>query len=281
MSPMFRACCLLLAAALLACQPADTRYPDSPKRIVSLAPAVTEALFEIGAGDLLVGRSDYDQFPPEALQLPPVGTSITPGYEAIARLAPDLIVADSGVSVPLAELGRIAPTLSLQWLSTAEVVASIRQLGEITNHRAAADALASSLDAALSVPVPPDAETAMALIGLDGLGDGVLWYLGPGTLHGDAITAAGFRNAVNDPAATPQLSVERLIELNPDWLIVIDPRDGLEQSVRQELLNSLRKLDMLDAVKNERLRVIAGQRYLLPGPSVIDLVAELKAATQP
>jgi len=78
----------LLSALAFACQSRAPAPADAgPPRIVSLAPAVTETLFAIGAGGLVVGISDYCNYPPEALGLPRLGTSITPNYEAIARLA--------------------------------------------------------------------------------------------------------------------------------------------------------------------------------------------------
>ena len=62
-------------------QPAAT-----PRRIVSLVPAITETLFAIGAGDAVVGVSDYCAWPPEVTRLPRLGTTLTPAYETIARM---------------------------------------------------------------------------------------------------------------------------------------------------------------------------------------------------
>ena len=61
-------------------------------RILSLDPTLTESMFAIGAGDLLVGRSDYCKRPEAAAPLPTFGTSLTPNLEAIARLKPDRIL---------------------------------------------------------------------------------------------------------------------------------------------------------------------------------------------
>jgi len=63
-----------------------------PRRIVSTAPSITEALFALDLGSQVVGVSQYCDFPPEVAQLPKVGTDIKPNLEAIARLAPDLVV---------------------------------------------------------------------------------------------------------------------------------------------------------------------------------------------
>src|ERR1700736_2811991 len=70
--------------------------PAAPKsgllRIVSLAPSVTETLFALGAGDEVVGVSQYCDFPPAVRKLPRVGSFITPEIEAIVALRPSLVI---------------------------------------------------------------------------------------------------------------------------------------------------------------------------------------------
>jgi iron complex transport system substrate-binding protein len=65
---------------------------ERPRRIVSTAPSITEALFALGLGSQVVGVSRFCDFPPEVQTLPKVGTYIKPDPEAIARLAPDLVI---------------------------------------------------------------------------------------------------------------------------------------------------------------------------------------------
>ena len=76
-------------SALLLSLPAAAQ---SPARIVSLAPSVTEVLFEAGAGARVVGVTSYCRFPPAALSLPKIGGYLTPNYEALVALQPDLVV---------------------------------------------------------------------------------------------------------------------------------------------------------------------------------------------
>src|SRR5881628_3084282 len=62
------------------------------RRIVSLLPSFTEILFAIGAGDRLVGRTTWCDYPPEALAVPSVGDGMPPSVEAVAARRPDLVV---------------------------------------------------------------------------------------------------------------------------------------------------------------------------------------------
>ena len=63
-----------------------------PRRIISLVPAVTEMLYEIGAGPRVVAVSSYDTYPPEVRDLPNVGALLDPNVERILSLRPDLVV---------------------------------------------------------------------------------------------------------------------------------------------------------------------------------------------
>ena len=62
-----------------------------PKRIVSTFPSITETLFALGAGDRVVGVSNYCRYPAAALSLPKVGTYTKPDPEKIALLRPNLV----------------------------------------------------------------------------------------------------------------------------------------------------------------------------------------------
>jgi iron complex transport system substrate-binding protein len=62
-----------------------------PRRIISLAPSLTEILYALGAGDAVVGVTDYATYPPEVEAKPSVGGGINPNLEVIVALKPDLI----------------------------------------------------------------------------------------------------------------------------------------------------------------------------------------------
>jgi ABC-type hemin transport system substrate-binding protein len=80
-----------------------------PQRIVSTSPSITETLFALGIGDRVVGVSQFYNYPPEVQKLPKVGSYISPDAEAIARLAPDLVVLEQNSSA-------LAERLDLPWI---------------------------------------------------------------------------------------------------------------------------------------------------------------------
>ena len=89
------------ALGLSLLMPANVQAPVEPgTTLISLSPPITETLFEIGAGDQVVGRSDYCDFPPQVKDLPPCGSALQANAEAIIRLRAGLIdYLDKGVGV--------------------------------------------------------------------------------------------------------------------------------------------------------------------------------------
>src|SRR4051812_15867159 len=73
-------------------RPAPPPPPEVTQRLVVLSPGIAETLFAIGAGPRVAGVSDYTAWPPEAMTLPKVGSTLTPDFEAIARLRPTAIL---------------------------------------------------------------------------------------------------------------------------------------------------------------------------------------------
>ena len=111
----------------------EPREVDGPQRIVSLAPAITETLFALGAGAEVVGVSQYCDYPPEVARLPRVGTFLTPNIEAIAGRRPTIVIGLQ-TSSDLREIRALRAmgyrTLMVDDNSIAGIEASIRTVGD-------------------------------------------------------------------------------------------------------------------------------------------------------
>jgi iron complex transport system substrate-binding protein len=270
---------LLAALSVLAAGALDCRRPSpaqpSGSRIVSLAPGITDSLFEIGAGPQVVARSDYCDYPPEALRLPRVGTSLTPAYETITRLAPTLIIGEAGANARQRELEAIGRTLLLPWLTLSEIVESLRELGRRTRTEAAANALADRLQRRLAVPAPPDGPRVLLVIGYQPGKLDEIWFIRENSLHGAALHAAGAQNAVTEAVrGLPRLSPERLLEIDPDAIFVlVEP--GKTSSTDLAAWNAL---SPLRAVKNGQIRRLEAPEAYVHGPRILALVDRLAEA---
>src|SRR2546422_3615315 len=128
------------------------------RRIVSLLPSFTEILFAIGAGDRLVGRTTWCDYPPEALAVPSVGDGMPPSVEAVAARRPDLVVLyRSGPNVTAAEqLERLGIRSVLFDLNRLEELGPVaRRLGRLTGREVPAESLAAAMDRVVSQPPAP------------------------------------------------------------------------------------------------------------------------------
>lgn len=125
----------------------EVRLEAPARRIVSLAPHLTELLFDIGAGDAIVGASDYSDYPAAARRLPRVGGLAGIDLERIVALKPDLVVAwQSGTAqAQLAALGRLGiPVFHSEPHTLADVASTLERLGTLTAHTQQAAAQADA-----------------------------------------------------------------------------------------------------------------------------------------
>jgi iron complex transport system substrate-binding protein len=186
--------------------------PAAARRIVSLAPNLTEIVFAVGAGDRLVGVSDFSDYPPAAKSIPRVG-GFDASAEKIASLAPDLVLAngDAGAAKGAASSLQSAgvPVLAVPTASLDQVLAAIRTIGARLGRAEEAGRIAAGLEerraavrrraasrrrprAILLVwPEPPQAA-------------------GGGTFLADVLTEAGAGNLLEDRPGWPVLSAEWL-----------------------------------------------------------------------
>jgi ABC-type Fe3+-hydroxamate transport system substrate-binding protein len=100
-----------------------------------------------------------------------------------------------------------------------------------------------------------------------------LWFIKPNSLHGSALTAAGARNAVANPVqGLPRLSVEELLKLDPDDVLIMPPPHA-DLPHKQKMLQAFSALAPLRAVKEDRIAVFDGTQSV--GPSILELVDAL------
>lgn len=236
---MFRArSWLAVAATLWACAPADRAAPGSLtddaghaldlrreiSRIVSLSPATTELVFDLGAGDLLVGRTRYCQDPPQALGVPSVGEGFDPNVEAVTARRPDLVILyHSGANSAAAERMRAMgiETLSLRIDRLADLSRAARILGTLLDREERAESLIARLEAHLgSLRAAADRDGSKPSVAV------VVWdnppiVIGAGSFLSEIVDLAGARNVFEDISqSSATIDLETLAHRDPDFLVV-------------------------------------------------------------
>ncbi|MCP3104472.1 helical backbone metal receptor [Myxococcus sp. K15C18031901] len=271
---------LVLALTLSSgCQRSPSAPEPGARRIVALSPGISETLYALGAGDQVVGVTDYADWPPAVATVPRVGSTLTPQYEAIARLKPTLILDEKVKQAPAESLTALAPLKVLPWLTVADVAGSIRELGRVTGREAEAGTLASRVESTLGRAAPADGPRVLLALGDPEGSLSSIWYIRKGSLHGAALEAAGARNAVaEDVPGPPNLPVERLMTLDPDVILVLVAGKALSPEEEARHLEAWKKLAVLRAVKEDRVRVLSGADVQSTGPRILDVVDKLRAA---
>ncbi len=201
-----------------------------PETIVSVSPAMTEIVFALGQEDRLIGRSDFDDYPPEALEIPSVGAIDMPNVETIVALEPDMVLASSIFSEEafntLTELG-ITVVIVRDETSVEGMFDVISEVGQVIGSVSEADSLVSELEAEL---IAIQEETSLLFDGVEddekptvyycmGFGDYGEYTAGGDTFINDIIEMAGLKNAAGDITGWAY-SLEALIEADPDYILV-------------------------------------------------------------
>ena len=250
---------------------------DSYQRIVSLTPAITSTLVSLGASDKLVGISDYCADEPRVKHAKRVGSGLTPNYEGIVKLRPDLIVLETTKQGDYKKLEAIAQTRVLPWLTLDEVAAGIRTLGDLGEKPEKANVLSAKLSNVLGEPENENGPRVLLLMGLSSFDGGSLWFIKRNSLHGAGLRAAGARNAIDrDVSGAPSMSMEELLKVDPDMIINLVSQSALTESDREIYLKRMSEFGVLKAVQSNKVGFLVGKQYLGTGPEVLDFVTALK-----
>jgi iron complex transport system substrate-binding protein len=244
-------------------QPQSRDVPDTRMRIVSVMPPITETLFEIGAGEYVVGRSDWCEFPPPVRDLPSCGSARTPNVEAIARLEPTLIVGDDSVATAHEKLSGLGHAEFIPWLTAEEMLAGTRRLGRLTGCEEAANRLADELEPVLLAKEPADGPRVLLAMAHSPGQLQTVTFMRRNSMHGRVLYAAGGRNAADfDVTGVPNMSIEKAIELDPDMIILIAVAGDVTPDTREAILADWQRITPLRAVREGRIGLLHGKNMV-------------------
>lgn len=259
----------------------EVRLPRPAARIVSLVPSATETLLAIGAGDRLVGRTDFDTHPALG-RLPSVGGGMDPSVETLAALRPDLVIGwetrgDQRTRRRLEELG--IPVFAVEVDDTAAVFRAVASLGALAGRTGGADSLAAGLRRELaevraSVAGRPR-PTVFFLVWND-----PPMTAGPSTFISQVLGVAGGRNVFADLAGEwPNVSLEEIVRRQPDYLVLPQGEKGGAHDL--DKLRGAPGWRELRAMREGRAVAVDSELMNRPGPRLGEAARALRDALHP
>jgi iron complex transport system substrate-binding protein len=271
---------VLMIAVILSSRSAAAEY----KRIVSLAPAITEIVYAFGMDKQLVGVTDYCDYPEEARQKESVGGFINPSLEKIIALDPDIVVVSKngglkGIARKLDEFAIPIKIVSFYSLTDLyEAFRAVAALGdipergeeEVRRFDEKIEACRATLES-----VPP--RKVLFIRWRDPLS-----VAANGSLEDEIITITGGTNIVTGSKTRyPAYTAEAIALAQPDVIIDASYYNTPTEAERKEIARFWQKFGHLEAVKNDNVFIIKTDLHSVPGPRTVQFIDEMAHILHP
>ncbi len=237
------------AGAILAVLAATAGGGQETLRIISLAPHITELVFDVGAGEMLVGAVEYSDFPEQARQVPRIGDAFRLDRERIASLAPDLILAwHGGTARPVIKQLRSDgyEVVVLEGSEPEDVAAALQEIGRLTGHADEADRMARDFLRRLDELRERFARKSPVSVFVQ-VAARPLYTVNGQQMIGKVVNLCGGRNIFEDlKDLAPVVSEEAVVAANPRVILATGQADD-------DVFERWRRFALLDAVAGQRL----------------------------
>ena len=259
----------------------EVTFPFPPKRIVSLAPNVTEILFGLGLDEEIVGVSIHCNFPEKAKRKVRVGSYISLDFEKIASLNPDLIIATGAGNTRdmVDRLGKLGfQTYVVYPKNFKDILLSIAHIGQVVNRGKKAKAIIEGMRRRSErvIELTQDLPRPKVLVQI---GDVPIVTVGKGSFADDLVRLAGGENiAGKEKEVYPRLGMEEILKRSPEVIVIssMDPKGDY-----QKILQEWTRWKTIPAVKNGRIYLIDSDLLDRPSPRIIDGLEELARVLHP
>jgi iron complex transport system substrate-binding protein len=255
--------------------------PDSPLRVVALAPSVTEIVYALGQERRLIGVTEYSDFPPEAKGLYTVGSYVKLDLERIVALKPDLCIAikDGNPKDAVERLmGLNIPVYAVDPRSLDTVLYTIEKVGILLEAEDRAQTLVNSLQGRISrvSEIVARAERHPKVFIQIGLTPIV--SVGTHTFIHELIERAGGINLASGEAPYPRFSREQVLALAPDVIVItsMEKSSNFEQAKADWL-----QWPGLPAARDQRIFIEDANLFNRPSPRLVEGLERLARLIHP
>ena len=253
--------------------------PAKVDRVVSLAPNLTEIVFAVGAGDRLVGRTSYCDFPPEAKAVAEVGDTLHPSLERIIALKPQVVLVSTASQLEVFTQQLQGQNIAVYVTDPHDlegVFRSIGQIGEIVGEKDKANLLVQKLRERTNAVESAVKQKQPVRVFYQVSGE-PLYTIGHDSFITDLMRRAGGASVTADvPGAWPKYSNESALAARPEAIIL--PTGGSMGSANANVADALRQSP---AALQGRVYKINDDHLARPGPRSVDGLEEMARALHP
>ena len=259
----------------------EVTLPFPPKRIVSLAPNITEILFSLGLDEEIVGVSIHCNFPEKAKSRVRVGSYISLDFEKITSLKPDLIIATGAGNTRdmvdrLEKLG--FKTYAIFPKNFDDILQSVGHIGQVVNREKEARGIIEGMGKRKQRVVGLTQGLSPPKVFIQ-IGDAPIVTVGKGSFADDLIRLAGGENiAGKEKEVYPRFGMEEILKRSPEVIVIssMNPKGDY-----QKILHEWSRWKTLPAVKNGRIHLIDSDLLDRPSPRIIDGLEEIARVLHP
>ncbi len=256
-------------------------FPFPPRRIVSLAPNITEILFSLGLDEEIVGVSIHCNFPEKARGKARVGSYINLDFEKITSLKPDLIIATgAGNTRDLVDrLGKLGfPSYVIYPKNFNDILKSILHIGEVVNREKEAKGIVEGMRRRSQKVVELTKDLSRPKVFIQ-ISDAPIVTVGKGSFADDLIRLAGGENiAGREKEVYPRFGMEEILKRSPEVIVIssMNPKGDY-----QKILQEWNRWKTIPAVKNGRIHLIDSDLLDRPSPRIVNGLEELARVLHP
>ena len=258
--------------------------PQSPERVISLAPSITEIVFDLHRENCLKGVTKYSDFPEQAKKLPKIGSYIQIDLEKIVRLKPDLCIAVKDGN-PLQTVQRLCdlgiPVYAVNPMNLQSVMDMVTNIGDILNAQTRARALVFNMKSRIEKIKSIVAKSINKPKVFFQIGIAPIVSAGTDTFLNELINLGGGINLGEGKNPYPRFSMEQVIRLNPDIILISSMARSKNDEIFTEIKHKWETWNMISAVKNKRIFIVDSNIFDRPTPRLIDALETLAQIIHP
>lgn len=246
-------------------------------RIVSLAPAVTEIIFALGKGDQIVGNTQFCDFPEQAKKIPKVGGKLDLNLEVLIAMRPDIVFLYPSYQEKVKILAGRSKLVVLNHSNLKGLFDSIKIIAKELAVEEKGEVLAAGIKrtfAEIREKTKNKKKVKTLLVAgrnIDQLRN--MYIIGRTDFLNDILEIAGGVNAYTGSIDYPNISLESVVSMNPDFIIELSI--FYQQIDKKRVLDLWGKYKIINAVKNNRIKIIKDNVWLRPGPRVGEIARKL------